>query len=415
MKTWAPLIAVLLAACAPAYVDREGGSGEAGVLTPTVFFHLHGSYREAPPDCVAVLPLAPPSEDDTLKAESVRRAFYAHLAPQGKREVELARVDHVLAALSPEDKGDLGRLGQRLRCAALVTGRVTEHSSRFFGVYSRVAVGADLRMVRAADGALLWEGRHVAESHGGSLPLSPIGLAMGVLDAATNVNEEQTLRVIDDLARRLVSTIPDDSIAALEDPVAPASPVRAVAVPVPPPPADRLGSAEARLAAGDYAAALAEADAAIAAERANPQAYFLRARVLIRQGDLDQADPALIRALALQPSNPRFLDALGYLSSVRGQMDRALAAYRMAIDADPSDGFAWYNSGVIFFNQGDLSEAADAFYGAGLAYMKGGNYGQAGKALADLRDLAAQGIDRGREIGVLEGALADLSPKGRVP
>jgi tetratricopeptide (TPR) repeat protein len=136
------------------------------------------------------------------------------------------------------------------------------------------------------------------------------------------------------------------------------------------------------------------------------------ARVLIKQGELAGADAAIIEAVAQEPANPQFLDALGYLNAARGQTERALAAYRMAIDANPADGFAWYNTGVILFNQGELAAAADAFYGAGLAYVKSGNYGQAGKALADLRDLAAEGLDLGREIDVLSGALADLSPKG---
>src|SRR5262249_36873230 len=43
-------------------------------------------------------------------------------------------------------------------------------------------------------------------------------IAMGVVSSARNMEDEQTLRVTDDLARRLVSTIPDDRIAMLDDP-----------------------------------------------------------------------------------------------------------------------------------------------------------------------------------------------------
>ena len=81
----------------------------------------------------------------------------------------------------------------------------------------------------------------------------------------------------------------------------------------------------------------------------------------------------------------------------------------MALKRDPVNGFAYYNTGVSLFNLGDMEEAADAFYGAGLAYLKTGGYGQAEKAVADLKDLASQGLDLKQEIEVLEEALKALT------
>jgi uncharacterized protein YgiM (DUF1202 family) len=57
---------------------------------------------------------------------------------------------------------------------------------------------------------VLWEGRHVAQSHGGEIPISPVGLVLSVLNAFTNMREEQIYRVTNDLAWRLVNTIPDN-------------------------------------------------------------------------------------------------------------------------------------------------------------------------------------------------------------
>jgi tetratricopeptide (TPR) repeat protein len=103
------------------------------------------------------------------------------------------------------------------------------------------------------------------------------------------------------------------------------------------------------------------------------------------------------------------LNGLGYVNSLRGNDDRALAAYRIAIERDPSNGFAYYNTGVTLHNKGDIEEAADAFYGAGLAYIKNGNYGPATKALADLKGLVESGLDRTEEIQTLENALQSLT------
>ena len=86
-----------------------------------------------------------------------------------------------------------------------------------------------------------------------------------------------------------------------------------------------------------------------------------------------------------------------------------MAAYSMAITTDSADGFAWYNSAVIHFNAGHPTEAADAFYGAGLAYLKTGDYAKAEHALTDLKDIAKSGIPVQAKIRTIEGALTDLT------
>ncbi|CAA6603781.1 conserved exported hypothetical protein [Rhodospirillaceae bacterium LM-1] len=441
-----------LSACAsPHYVNK--GEGETGLLgINEVSFQVHEAYKNAAPDCVAVLPLkiGGPSQpqisaDDAAK---VRLSLYAHLATQSKRQVRLERADHVLA----EVKDDRKALGERLKCNAAIEGEVTEYGSMFLGVYSRVAVGVDLRMIRTADGALLWEGKHVAASHGGNIPMDPVGVAMSVVDAVSNIRDEQILRVTDDLTRRLVSTIPDNKVAFQDDPAA--EPIKII----------RLSSAEAflfslekqspdeqqkalleavatrrfagadgklvvdallahaaenpqaqtavgnwRLAEGDHAGAIMAADQAItlAPEMSSP--HFLKGRVLMLDRDYGRAEPSIIKAVALDRSNPTYLNALGAVNAEKGAYNRALAAYRMAIDASPANGFAWYNTGVLHYNAGQLQEAADAFYGAGLAYLKTGDYGKAERALVELRDLTRANIPVEAEVKTIQDALTDLT------
>ena len=459
-----------LAGCAgPSYVDKAD-EDENKLINPfsKVVFHVYEDYNTHPPDCVAVLPFETPKEGESSaddisldQTESVRRAFYAHLSPQGKRDVEIPRVDFVLGQMAEGDKNEYGLVGDSLGCGTLVAGLVTEYGSLNLGIYSRVAVGAELKMIRAADGRLLWEGKHVAASHGGEVPLSPIGLAMGIIKAASNLNEEQIFRVIDDLARRLVKTIPDNLIAVLDEPL---SPVLVATRKPPRKPARKPESAEdliASLAAkpedvqkgalleaidarrfddkgtrqlhealiklapddptapslyarylvdrGDYTGALGYADKSLSLNDSDHGLHFIKSRILIKLGDLDGADSAIVRAVALDDSRADYFNALGYLNSLRGNHDRALAAYEMSLDRDPTNGFAFYNSGVTLFNQGELEGAAEHFYGAGLAYLKTRNYGQAEKAVTDLKDLASRGIDVNEEINVLEEALEALT------
>ena len=455
-------LACMLSGCAsPSFVDKGKGDSSGNPFND-VLFQVHDAYKAAPPDCVAVLPFETSSEDSDEgitvdQTETVRRAFYAHLAPHGKRDIELPRINFVLSKIDDAEKTDLKIIAKKLNCGALVRGQVTEYGSNFYGVYSKVAVGADLKLLRASDGVILWEGSHVAQSHGGSVPLSPIGLAMGIFDASNNVREEQIYRIIDDLARRLVSTIPDDRIAVLDEPLTPVNVASSE-------PEQKAGSVEDFMASleskpkdeqkasileaikdgrfgenqlsplydkltaispddatvhssyanylidqGDYAGALKKAETSLALNDLDHSTHFLKGRVLIKLDNLDAADKAIVKAAALDDTNAGYLNGLGYVNSLRGNDDRALAAYRIAIQRDPSNGFAYYNTGVTLNNLGDTEEAADAFYGAGLAYIKTGNYGPATKALSDLKELAESGIDRTQEIKTLEDALLSLT------
>lgn len=348
MRALAPIVALLLAACStPAYVD-QGKAERAGALDlDPVVFQVHPAFGAVAPDCIAILPLAVAEgaapRPTAADAARVRLSLYAHLLTQAKRGIRPERVDKVLA----EVNGDRPALARRLNCSAVMEGTVTEYGITFLGLYSSVTVGADLRLVRAADGALLWQGRHVAAARDGGLPLDPVGLAMGIYGAIDNIRDEQTLRVTDDLARRLVSTIPDTATLAEDAP-------------------------------GE--------DSPRPEEQA--EALFQKGRALALAGDREAAERAMVKAAALDRGNPRALNALGALAADRGDVARALAAYRMAIDAAPANGFAWYNSGVLLGEAGDGAEAADAFYAAALAYLKSGDPARAERALEQLRRLS---------------------------
>jgi tetratricopeptide (TPR) repeat protein len=495
------LAALPMACVTPTYVDKGKDGSHITTGFNEVVFQVHDAYAEAPPACIAILPLegppskpapdpkvaaaAPPAEADepgktrsgkpTVDAgvpatntvapeqlEAVRRALYAHLAPQGRRVEKPVRVDFIIDQLDPSDRANYAEIGKRLDCEALITGRVTEWSSHFYGIYSRVAVGAELKMVRASDGAVLWEASHTAAMHGGTLPLTPIGLAMGVADAATNVEEEQSFRVVDDLARRLIGTIPDDAIATLDDPAAPATPISAAPMHPDPLPdyqtflaslanlpadqqraplaaaidshsfgaeaqtpmldaltslaparaEDQLRYADYLADKGDYGNALTRADMALAIDPRSAPAEFERGRLLIKLGQNSAAEGPLLRAAALDVHNAKYLNAVGFVNGLNNHPERAMAAYRMAVKADAADGYALYNIGVQLYNQGDDAGAAEAFYGAGQAYLKVGNYGQAGKSLANLKELSGAAKVPEVQVRSLESALDAIGKKG---
>ena len=396
----------LLSACSsPTYVNKgEGESGWIGLNDVT--YQVHDSFKQAPPDCIAILPLTAKSDSERkISSENlttVRLSLYAHLSTQSKRLFRLERVDYLLT----ETNGDPKVLTDSLKCGALIEGQVTEYGNMFFGIYSRVAAGLEIRMIRASDGALLWEGKHVAVSHGGSIPLDPVGVAMGIADAIGNIQDEQILRVTDDLTRRLVSTIPDNKVSGIDDPADAPLVAQEKVLPNVSTPSDDLALAEKLFADGDYKGALDAANRVTETTPDKAKAWFIKGRVLMLDQDYAQAEPAIVKAVALDRSNPKFLNALGAVNAAKGNLDRALAAYKMAVAAESWNGFAWYNSAVIYLNQGNATEAADGFYAAGLAYTKSADYAKAERALDDLRELAKAGQPVSHHIKALQEALA---------
>ncbi len=211
------VLVVSLFGCAisPTYVDDTKlakNDNNSAVLNP-VHYKIKESFKTKPPQCIAVLPLIhtfeqkgegtnlPISENDL---EQLHWSLYSQLAPYPYRDIEIAKVKQAIASVGNAE--NFKSLGQTLNCDALLVSEVTNYSSGFFAVYSQASIGVKMRLIRASDGDLLWEGSHVAKSHGGSIPFSPIGFIMGLYDASENLSDEQLVRVKDDVFRRLLST-----------------------------------------------------------------------------------------------------------------------------------------------------------------------------------------------------------------
>jgi tetratricopeptide (TPR) repeat protein len=117
-------------------------------------------------------------------------------------------------------------------------------------------------------------------------------------------------------------------------------------------------------------------------------AWFAIGRDALKAHDYAAAEPALIHAVALDSRNSLYLDTLGAISAAKGNTERALAAYQMAIAIDSDDGFAWYNTAVIQYNAGRTDGAIEAFRRAGIAYSSKGDTAGADRVLADLKSLS---------------------------
>jgi len=215
----AGLLVFSVSACSlsPVYINEAAvvkGQAQATGINP-IHFKFDPEFHRSPPQYVAVMPLrkqfkttflpetGPEISDIELK--QLRRVLYSHLAPYPYKDVELARVNKRVKKYS-DLPVSYSRLAKHLACDSLLLGEVTDYETKFFGVYSQTSVGIKLRLVRAKDNQLLWQGRDVAASHGGSLPLTPVDVALGLYSATSNISDEQIIRVGDDLFPRLLLT-----------------------------------------------------------------------------------------------------------------------------------------------------------------------------------------------------------------
>ncbi|MBL1320016.1 MAG: DUF799 family lipoprotein [Methylophaga sp.] len=219
------LVLLLLAGCAssPTFVNGNESFTEAekNAHFNAVYFKTEKQFINSPPQCIAILPFGNKTGDTpnnsterlTLtdeKIEQLRWILYSHLAPHSYQDVELKKVDHVLSKLNNKH---YAAIGKKLHCDALLIGEITEYDADFLGLYSQISIGVNLKLITAKDGSVLWQGHHIAKSHGGSIPITPIDIAVGVYSATENISDEQVVRVEDDLFRRLLSTWQLDQIS----------------------------------------------------------------------------------------------------------------------------------------------------------------------------------------------------------
>jgi len=192
-------------------------------ISPQISTLFSGTYKVDPymedhrPRTVAVLPFVDKSGSKE-GAQAVRKGFYNHFSSLPFKDMEIYQVDRMLAKAGLTDpiaisKKSPQELGGILGVDGIVYGEISNFDKFFAGIYSQVAVGAEIRMYEAKTGHFLWSGQHVTRIHEGGIATTPIGIIATVIAAAMNVRDIQLLRACDDLFRDMVKTVPVPTIA----------------------------------------------------------------------------------------------------------------------------------------------------------------------------------------------------------
>ena len=193
------------------------------IIAPEITSLFEGEYKVDPymkeniPKSVAVLPFVDLSKSKEA-IDIVRRGFYNHFSSLPFKDMELYKVNSLLAKAGLTDAEVISKtspqeLGRILGVDAVVFGEISNFDKLFLVLYSQVSVGAEIKMYDAKTGNFLWSGKHTVRKHEGGISTNPIGLIAVVISTALNMRDIQLLRANDDLFRDMVKTIPVPSIA----------------------------------------------------------------------------------------------------------------------------------------------------------------------------------------------------------
>ena len=97
-----------------------------------------------------------------------------------------------------------------------------------------------------------------------------------------------------------------------------------------------------------------------AAARSNPEAWFARGQTALQNGDLDAAEAAFRKVVALDPRSAAAYSNLGVIAMRRKEWDSALNLLQKAARLAPKVSGIRLNIGLVKFRRGDYGEAIPA-------------------------------------------------------
>jgi tetratricopeptide (TPR) repeat protein len=345
------LFAALLSGCATSYVpDAERAKVEAPtpVLDETVYFEVNSSMAKVP-DCIHVLPFEDPKGHDPKG--HFRKSFHAQLSVTGVRLVPLQAIHHE----------DISKISGIHSCDFELRGSVTENSRLFLGVYSEYKAGAKAMIVHRPSNTAYWTASHTMAKRDGGLPIGIISSIASALSAARNVESDQELRVTQELAHRMVKSIPNlqyspaaKSTAFLAS-SAPSAPLREV------PASERL---ELAVKASDHESVVRISSELIASQPTEFRLFALRGRAQQALGTHEKATSDFISAIALGEAGESPYVDLGRSYAALGRFDYSAAAFDKAITINSKSVDALMLSGVAHAANGDDELAYERLRGA---------------------------------------------------
>ncbi len=168
------------------------------------------AFYSDPPQCVVVL--AGPAKAGIAAGDRIAAALARQLSGRVAKVIhplQRRRMERELA-VDLDHPDDARHFAAAANCPAYLRWQVLDAGFDQTPVWSRkhLLIGAEL--IRAADGAILWRAQSAAARSSGDVPLSVFSLPLALVRSTTFQNDDDAVAsLLDDLARRLLATLPD--------------------------------------------------------------------------------------------------------------------------------------------------------------------------------------------------------------
>ena len=397
-------VVIGLSGCATRYVDRDVDKVAAtDSFGDVVVYKSAEEFKANPPVCLGVLPLTATKKEFEPTVD-LRKALHAYLAPTGISLIPLQRIDQNIKANSNETV-NLKNVSTATGCDTLMTGEITERQTRFWGVYSEVKIAANVRITRVSTGAVIWRGKHTAVIRDGGLPINPISIIGSSISAGMNLTDEQITRTTNDLARRLVTAIPNlkytdkDSDLIAKPAAAPVDKSQSVHAYITSieshqapelmqeltvaltderwsDPKDRLVLSEyllkkdpqnttamfvnatARLEISQPEESLAMTNRLLLIDSKDPEGQFLKGRALLQLNKPAEATEPILKAAGSENPKAMYFTALGLAYNQLGNHEYALASLTRSLKIESDKPYVLMQQAIAYVGVGDEAEAA---------------------------------------------------------
>ena len=168
------------------------------------------AFYDDPPACITVL--GGPAQAGIAAGGRIADALARQLSGKVGRVIHPRERRRLVRdmAVDLDHPADARHFAAAVRCPAFLRWHVLEAGHDNALVWSRKHISLNAELVRARDGAVIWQAQASASRSSGDVPLSLFSLPLGLLRAAAFQGDDDAVAsLLDDLARRMLASLPD--------------------------------------------------------------------------------------------------------------------------------------------------------------------------------------------------------------
>ena len=165
------------------------------------------------PKVIAILPFTNETEVEGID-KLARESFYEYFSVRPFHDVEIEETDEIIRMLENAEEKEFHKippkkLGEFLRCDALVYGKVKRYKKIYLLIYAQTLIEAEIKIVKAQSGKELWKHTLTKRFHEGGVPTSPFGVIPAAIRTTYSLRKSKRNRDIDAFCKKFVSHIPE--------------------------------------------------------------------------------------------------------------------------------------------------------------------------------------------------------------